>query len=72
MLTAPILITALAVPLLGEKVGWHRWQAIVVGLLGALIIVRPDLSLQNIGNILVVGSAITSVSYTHLTLPTKA
>ena len=63
MLTAPILITALAVPLLGEKVGWHRWQAIAVGLFGALIIVRPDLSLQNIGNILVVGSAITFALY---------
>jgi len=63
MLTAPILITAMAVPLLGEKVGWHRWQAIAVGLFGALIIVRPDLSLQNVGNILVVGSAITFALY---------
>lgn len=39
---APLLITALAVPLLGEHVGWRRWIAIVVGLLGVLIVLRPS------------------------------
>jgi len=38
---APLLITALAVPLLGEKVGWRRWTAIAVGLCGTLIVLRP-------------------------------
>jgi drug/metabolite transporter (DMT)-like permease len=38
---APLLITALAVPLLGEKVGPRRWAAIVVGLLGVLVVLRP-------------------------------
>jgi drug/metabolite transporter (DMT)-like permease len=38
---APIFITALSVPLLGEHVGWRRWSAVVVGFLGVLIIVRP-------------------------------
>lgn len=39
--TAPLFITMLAVPLLGEKVGLHRWIAVLAGLLGVLIIVRP-------------------------------
>ncbi|MSO77433.1 MAG: DMT family transporter [Alphaproteobacteria bacterium] len=39
--TAPILVTALSVPLLAEKVGIRRWAAVVVGFLGALIIIRP-------------------------------
>jgi drug/metabolite transporter (DMT)-like permease len=39
---APLLVTALAVPLLGERVGWRRWAAIVVGLAGVLIVLRPD------------------------------
>jgi drug/metabolite transporter (DMT)-like permease len=39
---APLLITALAVPLLGEHVGWRRWIAIGVGLAGVLIILRPS------------------------------
>ncbi|MBN8740071.1 MAG: hypothetical protein BGP24_20960 [Lysobacterales bacterium 69-70] len=39
---APLLVTALAVPLLGERVGWRRWGAIGVGLLGTLVILRPS------------------------------
>ena len=38
---APLLITALAVPILGEKVGWRRWTAIVIGLCGTVIVLRP-------------------------------
>lgn len=63
MMTGPILITALAVPLLGERVGWHRWQAIVIGLLGALIIIRPDPALNNTGNLLVAASALAFSFY---------
>ena len=38
---APLLVTALAVPFLGEKVGPRRWIAIGVGLLGVLVVLRP-------------------------------
>ncbi|MGQ4661048.1 EamA family transporter [Lysobacter sp. F6437] len=38
---APLLITALSVPLLGEKVGPRRWAAIATGLLGVLVLLRP-------------------------------
>ena len=38
---APLLITALSVPILGEKVGPRRWTAIAIGLLGVLIVLRP-------------------------------
>ncbi len=38
---APLLITLLSVPLLGEKVGRARWIAIAVGLAGVLIALRP-------------------------------
>ncbi len=41
MFTIPLLVAALSVPLLGERVGWRRWTAIAVGFLGVLIIVRP-------------------------------
>ena len=37
----PLVITALAVPLLGERVGWRRWLAVVAGFLGVLIVLRP-------------------------------
>ncbi len=39
--TMPLFLTLLAVPLLGERVGWRRGSAVVVGFLGVLIIVRP-------------------------------
>ena len=38
---APLLITALSVPILGENVGPRRWAAIVVGFLGVLVVLRP-------------------------------
>ena len=38
---APLLITALSVPLLGEHVGPRRWTAVGVGLLGVIIMLRP-------------------------------
>lgn len=38
---APLLITALSVPLLGERVDRGRWIAIGVGLLGVLVVLRP-------------------------------
>ncbi len=37
----PLLVTALAVPLLRERVGPRRWAAIVVGLAGVLVVLRP-------------------------------
>jgi drug/metabolite transporter (DMT)-like permease len=38
---APLFITVLSVPILKEKVGIHRWCAVVIGLVGVLIIIRP-------------------------------
>ncbi len=38
---APLLVTAMAVPILGERVGPRRWIAIGVGLAGVLVVLRP-------------------------------
>ena len=38
---APLVVAALAGPMLGEYIGWHRALAIVAGFLGILIVVRP-------------------------------
>jgi drug/metabolite transporter (DMT)-like permease len=40
--TTPLLITALSVPVLGERVGWRRWSAIAVGFAGVLIMLQPQ------------------------------
>lgn len=41
--TTVLFVTALAAPLLGEKVGWRRWTATLAGFAGVLIIMRPGL-----------------------------
>lgn len=38
---APLLVTALAGPILGEWAGPHRWAAIIVGFAGVLIVTQP-------------------------------
>ncbi|WP_367383553.1 DMT family transporter [Roseobacter sp. HKCCD6135] len=39
----PLLVTLGAALFLGEPVGWRRWTAIFVGLIGVMIIIRPGL-----------------------------
>jgi drug/metabolite transporter (DMT)-like permease len=38
----PLFLTALAIPMLGERIGSHRWGAIFVGFIGIMIITRPS------------------------------
>jgi drug/metabolite transporter (DMT)-like permease len=38
---SPLFITALSIPFLGEQVGMRRWAAILVGLIGVVIVMRP-------------------------------
>ncbi len=38
---APLLITALSVPILGERVGPRRWIAIAIGFMGVMVVLRP-------------------------------
>jgi drug/metabolite transporter (DMT)-like permease len=38
---SPFVVTALAIPLLGEKVGLRRWIAIAVGFGGVVVVIRP-------------------------------
>ncbi len=44
MQTLPLTLTAAAAILLKEHVGWRRWTAATVGLLGILLVVRPGTS----------------------------
>ena len=49
--SAPILATILAVPILGEKIGFHRIAAVLIGFIGVLIIVKPGSDLFKIESI---------------------
>jgi drug/metabolite transporter (DMT)-like permease len=59
----PLLIAALSGPILGEKVGWRRWSAIVVGFTGLLIILRPGVGVFSTLALLPLLSAILFAIY---------
>lgn len=44
----PLLVALLSMPILGERVGWRRWTAISIGLLGVLLILKPEGGMMDI------------------------
>lgn len=58
LFASPMLVTALSVPLLGERVGWRRWTAVAVGFLGVLIVLRPGFAELNLGHLAALVSAL--------------
>ncbi|MFP6731718.1 MAG: DMT family transporter [Alphaproteobacteria bacterium] len=57
--TAPLFITAMSGPVLGETVGFRRWAAVLAGFIGALIILRPGSASFDPAVLLVLGSALS-------------
>jgi S-adenosylmethionine uptake transporter len=56
----PLLITLMAIPMLGEKVGMRRGVAVIVGLLGVMIVLRPGTGDGfSIGHLAALGAAVT-------------
>jgi drug/metabolite transporter (DMT)-like permease len=45
----PLVVTALSVPVLGERVGVRRWTAVLAGFVGVLIVVRPGIGVLQPG-----------------------
>lgn len=70
--TAPFFISALSIPLLGEKVGWRRWSAIGVGFVGVLIIVRPGTDAFHPASLLSLTAACCTAFYMLLTRKVSA
>jgi drug/metabolite transporter (DMT)-like permease len=54
--TMPLFLTALSIPLLGEKVGIRRWSAVIIGFLGVLMILRPGAGAVPLGPAMIVVS----------------
>ena len=53
----PMLVTLIAIPMLGERVGLHRGLAVVVGLLGVLVVVQPGSGTFGLGHISALAAA---------------
>ena len=56
--TAPLFITILAMPLLGERVGPRRWMAVLVGFAGMLMMLRPNSDVFDWTSLLPVAAAL--------------
>jgi len=55
---SPIFVTVLSVPLLGEAAGPRRIAGVLVGFLGALIVVRPGVAEMSVGMLCLLASAV--------------
>ena len=53
---APLITTALSPFILGEKVGFRRWSAVLVGFVGSLIVIRPGFIEFNLASIAALGT----------------
>ena len=53
---APLITTALSPIILGEKVGFRRWSAVLVGFVGSLIVIRPGFIEFNLASIAALGT----------------
>ena len=62
LFAAPLLITVLAIPILGERVGWQRWLAVLVGLCGVLIVLQPGGAPLELGHLAAMVAAIGSAT----------
>lgn len=51
----PLVVVGFAALVLGERVGWRRWVAIVIGLLGVVLVVRPGADSFSLLSLLAVG-----------------
>ena len=60
---SPLFVTVLSIPLLGEKVRARRWTAVGVGLIGALVILRPGLGVMHWAAILPLSMAAVFALY---------
>ena len=54
---APLMVTALSIPFLGERVGIRRWSAVAVGFAGVMVIVQPGSSSFHLASLFPLASA---------------
>ena len=69
---APMIITLLSVPFLGEKIGVHRLASVSSGMIGVLVIIQPSGEGFQKENLLVIGAAVSYALFQIWTRRLKA
>jgi len=63
MFMAPVILTILSIPLLGEKVGPRRWMGITIAFAGAVLVMRPGGDSLELSILIVLAAACTHAMY---------
>ena len=64
---APLIVTAFSPVFLGEKVGFRRWLAVIIGFIGSLVVIRPGFVEINLANLAALGTGIMYGFYLIIT-----
>ena len=64
---APLITTALSPIFLGEKVGFRRWSAVIIGFVGSLIVIRPGFIEFNLATVAALGTGFFYAIYLVIT-----
>jgi drug/metabolite transporter (DMT)-like permease len=64
---APLIVTSFSPIFLGEKVGFRRWSAVVIGFIGSLVVIRPGFLEINLASLAALGTGIMYGFYLIIT-----
>ena len=64
---APLIVTAFSPILLGEKVGFRRWTAVIIGFIGSLVVIRPGFLEINLASFAALGTGVMYGFYLIIT-----
>ena len=64
---APLIVTTFSPTFLGERVGFRRWSAVIIGFIGSLVVIRPGFVEINLASIAALGTGIMYGFYLIIT-----
>ena len=64
---APLIVTAFSPIFLGEKVGFRRWSAVMIGFIGSMVVIRPGFVEINLASLAALGTGVMYGFYLIIT-----
>jgi len=64
---APLIVTAFSPVFLGEKVGFRRWSAVLIGFIGSMVVIRPGFVEINLASLAALGTGVMYGFYLIIT-----
>jgi len=64
---APLIVTAFSPIFLGEKVGFRRWSAVIIGFIGCMVVIRPGFVEINLASLAALGTGVMYGFYLIIT-----